>query len=563
MTTIPAHGPVDDLGRLVHEDDPAAQLALAVARLEATLADAGTSPVDLASLTVHTTDRRALDDVYDVLADRLDVLGARPTVTVVETDRLTVPGMVVALTATTHTHPKEAPMTTTDLSPAESLRGQCGGRVYLPGDPGYDAARTAWNLAADQRPAAVAVPHSIEEVVGIVRAAVAAKLRVAPQTTGHGAAPLAAQRLDDVVVVRLADLTGVQVDAESRTARVAGGTQWAAVIAATAEHGLTALHGSAPDVGVAGYLLGGGLSFYGRRHGLAANSLLAVEIVTASGALVRASADQNPDLFWAVRSGGGNVGIVVAMEIALLPYADVYAGMLLWDRERAPEVVRAWAAWTRTTPDSVTTSLRVMSFPPLPELPPFLSGRQLVIVDGAVLEDDDRAAELLAPLRALSPEMDTFGRIPAAGLLAVHMDPPAPTAAVGSDALLGELDDDAITALLDFTGPGTTNALMFTEIRQLGGALADREAGPATVAAPYLLHGIAATPFPEAVAAGRADTERLLEVMAPWTVPGRLLTFVDRSIPPRAAYGDRVDRLREIRAMLDPAGTMVGNHPID
>lgn len=442
------------------------------------------------------------------------------------------------------------------------LTGLCQGRVHLPGDPGYDDARLAWNLAADQRPAAVALPHSVDEVADVVLAAAAAGLRVAPQSTGHAAAPLAAQRLDDVVILRLSELTGVSVDAESRTARVVGGTLWQEVIAAAGRHGLTALHGSAPDVAVAGYVLGGGLSFYGRRHGLAANSLRAVELVTADGGLVRASADENPDLFWAVRGGGGSVGVVVALEIELLPYADVVAGMLLWDRERAPEVLRTWAAWTREAPDSVTTSLRIMSFPPLPELPPFLSGRQLVVVDGAVLEDDDRAAELLAPLRALEPEMDTFGRIPAPALLQVHMDPPAPTPAVGSDALLAELGDDAVDALLAFTGPGTQNALLFTEVRQLGGALATAD-GPATVTAPYLLHGIAIAPFPEAAAAGRADADRLLEVMAPWTAPGRLLTFIDTAVEGRTAYGDRWERLRAVRDAVDPGRVIVSNHPLD
>lgn len=450
-------------------------------------------------------------------------------------------------------------MTTT---PTDTLRDLCEGRVHLPGDPGYDGARLAWNLAVDQRPAAVALPHSVEEVADVVRAAAAAGLKVAPQSTGHGAAPLGAQRLDDVVLLRLSELTGVAVDAEAAVARVVGGTLWQDVIAETSRYGLTALHGSAPDVGVAGYVLGGGLSFYGRKHGLAANHVRAVEVVTADGSVVRASAEENAELFWAVRGGGGSFGVVVAIEIALLPYPDVVAGMLLWDRERAPDVLRAWAAWTREAPDSVTTSLRVMSFPPLPELPPFLSGRQLVVIDGAVLEDDDRAAELLAPLRALEPEMDTFGRIPAAAVLQVHMDPPAPTPAVGSDALLTELGDGAVEALLGFTGPGTQNALLFTEIRQLGGALAEAD-GPATVAAPYLLHGIAVAPFPEAAAAGRADAERLLEVMAPWTAPGRLLTFVDTAVQGREAYGERWERLRSVRDAVDPDRVIVSNHPLD
>ena len=178
----------------------------------------------------------------------------------------------------------------------------------------------------------MALPHTVAEVQDVVRAAAAAGLRVAPQSTGHGAGPLGEKDLADVVLVRLSELTGVTVDAEARTARVVGGTMWQDVIAAAAPHGLTAPHGSAPDVAVAGYALNGGLSFYGRTHGLAANAIRAVEVVPPTVVRPRRRRHENADLFWAVRGGGGNFGVVVAIELDLLPYADVFAGMLLWDR---------------------------------------------------------------------------------------------------------------------------------------------------------------------------------------------------------------------------------------
>jgi LmbE family N-acetylglucosaminyl deacetylase/FAD/FMN-containing dehydrogenase/enamine deaminase RidA (YjgF/YER057c/UK114 family) len=451
---------------------------------------------------------------------------------------------------------------TTPSTPAATLRGVC--EVHLPGDPGYDVARQAWNLAADQRPAAVAIPTSVDEVVSIVRAAAAAGLRVAPQSTGHGAAALAEQDLADVVIVRLSSLTGVTVDASARTASVVGGTLWQDVVAAAAPYGLTALHGSAPDVAVAGYTLSGGLSFYGRAHGVAANSVRRVDVVTADGSLVHADADQHPDLFWALRGGGGNLGVVVGMELDLLPYADVYAGMLLWDRERAPEVVRAWAAWTREAPESATTSLRVMSFPPLPELPPFLSGRDLVVVDGAILEDDERAAELLAPLRALAPEMDTFGRIPAEALLQVHMDPPAPTPAVSDHSVLGELSDAALDVLV--AEATSAQGLLFVELRHLGGALARPVAGGGAVSSisgTYALHTVAIAPFPEAAAAGRAAGRRVIEAMAPWSQASLVATFTDTTVDTGTFYdGEDWVRLAHLRSQLDPAGVMVANHRV-
>ena len=172
-----------------------------------------------------------------------------------------------------------------------------------------------------------------------MRAAGAAGLRVAPQSTGHGAGALADTDLSNVVLVSLARLRGVTVDPVARTARVLGGTHWNDVLAAAAPHGLTGMHGSAGDVSVAGYALSGGLSFYGRAHGLAVNSVHAVTLVTAAGALVTATADENSDLFWAVRGGSGAFGIVVSLEIDLLPYADVFAGMLLWDASARPRGV--------------------------------------------------------------------------------------------------------------------------------------------------------------------------------------------------------------------------------
>ncbi|WP_205471527.1 FAD-binding oxidoreductase [Nocardioides sp. SYSU D00038] len=447
---------------------------------------------------------------------------------------------------------------------AETLRGACA--VHLPGDPGYDAARTPWNVSVDQRPAAVAVPRTVDEVVALVRAATAAGLRVAPQSTGHGAAALGTHDLTDVVLVRLHELTGVTVDAGARTARVVGGTLWADVVAAAAPHGLTALHGSAPDVAVAGYVLSGGLSFYGRREGLASGTLTAAEVVTADGRLVRADENENADLLWALRGGGGNLGVVVAIELELLPIADVVGGMLLWDRERAPEVLRAWAAWTRAVPESVTTSLRVMSFPPLPELPPFLSGRQLVVIDGAVLEDDDRAAELLAPLRALQPEMDTFGRVPAAAMLEVHMDPPAPTPAVGDHAMLGSLPDEAVDALLAEVGPGTSSPLMFAELRHLGGAFArpTRRGGAMShVVGEYALLCVAVAPFPEAATAGKAAAAAVLTALAPWSLPTVALTFAEKRVDTSAGF-DPEDwaRLAHLRESWDPQRTLVANHRV-
>ncbi|WP_396657531.1 FAD-binding oxidoreductase [Microbacterium sp.] len=455
-------------------------------------------------------------------------------------------------------------MTLHDLDArADDLRRALGDKVVLAGDSGYDTARTPWNLAIDQRPFAVARPDSADDVVAVVRAAVSAGLRVAPQSTGHGAGALSGTDLSATVLVSLAGLRGVTVDEQARTARVLGGSQWHDVLEASTPHGLTAMHGSAGDVSVAGYILSGGLSFYGRRHGLAVNTLREVQLVTADGSLVRASADENPDLFWAIRGGSANFGIVVSLEIDLLPYADVFAGMLLWDAARAEEVMDAWTRWTATAPESATTTLRVLHLPPLPELPPFLSGRSLVVIDGAILETDAAASALLEPLRALEPEIDTFARMPAAGLTAVHMDPPEPSPAFARHAVLAGLPAGAREAVLGALGlPG----LFVAEVRHVGGAFRRRSEGAGAVGSltgEYAVNLIAMVPAPEAAAGADAAVRAGIEMLRPWHIDSLVLTFIDAGDVDRAlGFGAALGRLRELKQVYDPAGVLVAGQPV-
>ena len=182
----------------------------------------------------------------------------------------------------------------------------------------------------------------------MVRAAVAAGLRVAPQSTGHNAGPLG--RLDDVVIVRTSGMDSVEIDPVRQRARVGGGALWLPVVEAAAAQGFAVLHGSSPDVGVAGYSLGGGIFLYARKLGLQTNSITGVEIVTADGSIVWADATENAELFWALRGGGGNFGIVTALEFAIFPFDTAYAGMLVWDRTETERVLRGWVHWAGRRP---------------------------------------------------------------------------------------------------------------------------------------------------------------------------------------------------------------------
>jgi FAD/FMN-containing dehydrogenase len=288
--------------------------------------------------------------------------------------------------------------------------------------------------------------------------------------------------------------------------------------------------------------------------------------VTADGDVVRADADDHPDLFWAVRGGGGNFGVVTALEFRLHPIADAYAGMLLWDLEAAPEVVRTWASWCATAPEEITTSLRIMRFPPIPALPDFLRGRSLVVVDGAALLEDDEAVSVLAPLRALAPEIDTFARMPATGVTEIHMDPVDPTAAVGAGTMLGRFDDTAVDAFLAAVGPGVETPVFIAELRQLGGALGRPAAGggplshlPATHAAMFLAMAMT----PEMAAAGSDAVGGASAALAAWSDGRNFPNFSERPIDPATAYDpDAWQRLRRIKADVDPGGLFLANHEI-
>ncbi|WP_350348816.1 FAD-binding oxidoreductase [Agromyces sp. G08B096] len=455
------------------------------------------------------------------------------------------------------------------------LASRLDGRLAIPGDPGWDEARSAWNLTVDQRPVAVVVAASAADVVRTVETARDVGLSVAPQATGHNAAPLAADHgLADAILLRTHELRGVEVDPDARVARVEAGALWGDVVAAVAPHGLTALAGSSHDVGVVGYTLGGGVSWLARSHGLAANHVLSIELVTAEGHLRRVDAEQDPSLFWALRGGGGDFGIVTAMEFRLHEVADVTAGMLLFPVERAEEVLQAWREWTTTAPASAMSVGRVLHLPPLPELPPFLSGRSVVVVEAVVQESPDRADGLLAPLRALGAELDTFHPQPTAELLALHMDPPEPSPGFGDGMTLDELTPEAVRAFVGAVGGASGTALMTIEIRHLGGVLrpaaAYRAAAGFAVPAPgatagfdaeYLVFagGMALPGMEDALV---RSLGRLFSAIEPWRADVEYLNFAEHRRDPRRLFGDRLERLREIKRAVDPTGVIRSNHPV-
>ncbi|MEV4422890.1 FAD-binding protein, partial [Patulibacter sp. NPDC049589] len=363
-----------------------------------------------------------------------------------------------------------------------------------------------------------------------------------------------------LMLLRTGLLQGVAVDAERRVARVAAGTTAAALSAAAAEHGLAANVGMAAGVGVVGSLLGGGLGWLSRRLGLGAADVLAVELVTADGGLVRVQAGEADDLLWALRGGGIPLGVVVALEVRLHPAPTVHAGALFWPVERGAEVLRAWRDWCDGVPDDVTSVGRLLWVPAFPEIPAPLRGRAFVVVEAACLLDDGRASGVLAPLRALGPEIDTFARIPAPALAALHMDPPEPVPAVLDHLLLDELTDEAIDAVVAVAGP----PVISLELRQLGGALrtpTGADGAQCGLDGAFLANAVAILPGPEAAGVARQAIGRVTGALGPWDTGRRFTNFVDRpgSTAPTLATETAV-RLRAVRAAWDPTGLFVSAH---
>jgi FAD binding domain/Berberine and berberine like len=436
--------------------------------------------------------------------------------------------------------------------------------LVLPHDPTWNEARLAWNLAIDQRPAAVALPESAEEVAGVVRWARKRSLRIAPQGTGHNAAALGS--LAHTVLVKTERMRGIEIDPQARRARVEAGVVWAEVAEAAAEHGLAALAGTSPDVGVVGYTLGGGISWLARRHGLAANSVVAVELVNAEGELVRADAENEPELFWALRGGGGAFGVVTALEFELYEISEVYAGVLFFPIERGTEVLRAWRRWIEDVPDEVTSVGRFLQFPPIPDIPEPLRGGSFVVIEATYLDEEASAAELQRPLRELGPAIDTFATIPVEKLSLVHMDPEHPVPGVGDGMLLGDLDDEAIDALVAAAGAGSGSPLLSVEVRHLGGALSRREPGQGALAAidagfAMFAAGIAMTA--EMGAAMHAHVEVIQSALAKWDAGRDYLNFTERREKGERFFGDATyRRLQTVKAQVDPEDVFRSNHPI-
>ncbi len=351
------------------------------------------------------------------------------------------------------------------------LRGRIRGSVLLPEETGYEDARLAWELSVDQHPAVILLAESTEDIIEAVRFARSASLGIAVQATGHGVVRSA----DGSMLILTKRMDRVQVDLASNSAAIEAGVLWGSVLAKSQPVGLAPLLGSSPGVGAIGYTLGGGLGWLGRKYGLASDSVIDFEVVTADGQKRRASMTESPDLFWGLRGGGGSLGIVTQMRIKLYPVTTVYGGNLYYRVEDAKAVITRYREWINSAPAELTSAVVLMNFPPLPELPEALRGRSAVMVRGCYCGNLSRGETLINEWRSWrTPFLDDFKVMPFTKVGSISDEPIGPVANHRSSAWLKDLRDETIEAILHYLISGYgSSPLAAIEIRHAGGAIAD------------------------------------------------------------------------------------------
>jgi FAD/FMN-containing dehydrogenase len=403
------------------------------------------------------------------------------------------------------------------------------------------------------------------DVVSAVRWAADHGVPVAVQATGHGAN----LPMDGGLLISTRRMSSVTVDPHTRLATVAAGATWRDVLAAAAPYGLAGLNGSSTGVGVVGYTLGGGLPVFGRAFGWASERVRTMDVVTADGVLRQVDADHEPDLFWALRGGKGNVGIVTSMTVELLPLATFYGGAIFFDGEHAPEVLAAYAGWTAGLPDAMCTALQLLRLPPFPDIPEPLRGRFVAQVCIAWPGDPMEGERLVAPMRAVAPPIaDMVGEMPCTEIDHVYADPEHPVPAAEASLLLRDLPDDAVATVLELAGPGADTPLLAVALRHMGAALSRpspvedaicaRDAG-------FLLEtvGILAGPHAAGVPGAAAAVQA---AMAPWST-GRTLVNLhgtpgDAADRARCWSPETHERLRRVKGRYDPADLLRFGHAV-
>lgn len=441
-------------------------------------------------------------------------------------------------------------------SPADiaALAGALTGRLTLPSDPAFEAERSPWNLAVDQRPLAVAHPADVDDVRAILAAARDTGASVAVQPNGHGAS----SALEGAILVRTRAFDRLEVDADARVAVVGAGVQWGTVIGALDRTGLAVPSGTSRVVSAAGYTLSGGHAWLSRTAGLGAQSLRAAWIVRPDGSHERVDDASDPDTMWALRGAGGTVGVVTELELDLLEAPSLVGGSLTFAAEDGPAVLRALRDGANDAPRGLNVFLNAMRMPDAPMVPEAVRGRSFVTVAVLALAEADLGV-LDAVRAAATPQQEQLGPTSQAALAAASMEPTDPSPSRGASVAIERLDDATIEALFAFHAEPAQQPLVGITLRMLGGAL-DEQRRPAFASlegAHWLAMGLAPLPHgapAEPAAASLAGLEALLRPVAS-----------ERMVPTFLGEGDALERcgspvdlarLRAIREASDPLGVL-------
>ncbi|WP_243064594.1 FAD-binding oxidoreductase [Humibacter sp. RRB41] len=438
------------------------------------------------------------------------------------------------------------------------LRSRLTGSLLLPGDDGYDDARRAWNLAVDQRPAAVAIPADVADVQQIVRSAAANGLGVLTQPNGHSAGA----DLDDVVLIRPRAFDEVTIDVDRRVARVGAGVNWGRVLTALDGSGLVALAGSNPEVNTVAYSLAGGHSLFARSYGLQSPAVTAVELVDASGEVARVTQDSDPELMWALRGAGGLFGVVTTIEFSLFDGDELYGGKLTFTSDRASDLLSAVFELARSEP-TLGLAFGMMNFPDAPFVPEPMRGKTLASVDVLHIGGFAGGNQIIAPLRALgTPVSDSTAVFGIGSLAEVAAEPTNPMLYEDWSSASSGYDATSAQRLVDAFFEASAAGLTRIEVRPFGGSLLagsrDHAVAGRIDAASYVGASVIG-PSLESLAAAERAFAPLDAAVASTPATGDVPTFLDG----RATLGDAFDpsaiaRLKALKAQRDPSDVIRG-----
>ncbi|MEV4267581.1 FAD-binding oxidoreductase [Kribbella sp. NPDC049584] len=450
------------------------------------------------------------------------------------------------------------------------LRTALSGTVFAPQDAGYDEARRLWNAEHVREPAVIAQVHSAEDVQAAVRYAVAEGLEIAVRGGGHNMAGLSS--VDGGLMIDLSRLNQVSVDPEARRARVGGGALLRDLDGATQEHGLAVPAGIVSHTGVGGLTLGGGMGLLTRMHGLSIDNLESVQVVTADGSILRAAEDENADLFWAVRGGGGNFGVVTEFEFRLHQVGPIVQyGIAFWGQEQGAELLRAARDVIPALPREVNVVIACLNAPPAPFVPPehhFKLGYAVVVVG---FGSPEQHAEAMAQLRGLVPPLFEFATPMPYAAVQQLLDEPNAWGAYHYEkgTYLEALTDAAIDVITDQVPRKTSpmSATMFYHLDQ--GYLEtpdDATAFSGQRAERYAMFVIATTPVLEALEPERAWARSFWDAIQPHAIS--IGSYVNGMAEPeeariRASYGDKYERLVELKRKYDPDNVFRRNQNIN